>query len=153
LAIAVTAADAAKNEVVILAVNWVDVETVVTKYRSNLEGKILIDATNPMLKDLSFVNIGETGASELIAALIPGTIIVKAFNSLVGTWISGDPKVETGRKVVFVSGDHAPSNLIVSEIITKMGFFPLLLGSLYIGGLVQQAGKPLAAVNMIRVGN
>jgi len=151
LATAVTTAEAVKNDIIILAVKWESVATVITEYRTELEGKILIDVTNPILKDGSYEKFDGNSASEIIAAILPETKVVKAFNSLVGSWIEGDPQVGSGRKVVLVSGDHPESNATVSQIIEKLGFFPLELGRLHIGGLVQQAGKPLAAVNLIRV--
>ncbi|MDP9077703.1 MAG: NAD(P)-binding domain-containing protein [Bacteroidota bacterium] len=150
-AVAVSTVEAANNEVVIFAVKWEGVTTVLEECREALAGKILIDVTNPILKDGSYVSFEGSSASETIAALVPQTKVVKAFNSLIGAWIEGDPQVGQGRKVVLVSGDHPQSNETVSGIIEKTGFFPLTLGSLQIGGLVQQAGKPLAAVNLIRV--
>jgi 8-hydroxy-5-deazaflavin:NADPH oxidoreductase len=150
-AIAVNANEASKNDIVILALHWEKVAAVLKEYSTNLAGKILIDVTNPILEDGTYLDFEGTSASETIAKLIPGTSVVKAFNSLVGPWISGSPQIGNGKKVVFVSGDNGQDNLVVSEIIEKLGFFPLILGSLYVGGLVQQSGKPLAGVKLIRI--
>jgi predicted dinucleotide-binding enzyme len=81
LASAGTVAEAAKAEVVFLAVRWADMSQALQGL-PNWEGYIVVDTTNPILADGAYVDLGERTSSELVAAQLPGAREVKAFNSL-----------------------------------------------------------------------
>ena len=106
LASAGTVAEAAKAEVVFLAVRWADISQALQGL-PNWEGCIVVDTTNPILGDGTYVDLGERTSSELVAAQLPGTRVVKAFNSLFAAWIEDEPVQPAGKRVVFVSGDEA----------------------------------------------
>src|SRR6516165_5403531 len=70
---------AAAGEVIVLAVPWGAVPDAV-KALGSLNGRILVDATNPLNPDLSLaVGFNDSGG-ETVARLAPGARIVKAFN-------------------------------------------------------------------------
>ena len=71
----------AVGEVVILAVPYLAVFEILAQLGDVLQGKILIDATNPMKPDLSSAVEG-TSAAEEIQARIPGARVVKALNTV-----------------------------------------------------------------------
>ncbi len=72
------AADGA--DVVVLATPWSSAEVTLDQVGS-LEGKILVDATNPLAEGLSGLSIDpETSAGEMISQWCPGAKVVKAFN-------------------------------------------------------------------------
>lgn len=73
--------------------------------------------------------------------------MVKAFNSVPMAWISGFSK-EKPNTVLFVSGDDDSAKKAVSDLIEQMGFSPIDIGSLAVGGRLQQLGGPLAGVNL-----
>jgi predicted dinucleotide-binding enzyme len=50
--------------------------------------------------------------------------------------------------VIFVSGDHEEPKAYVKGLITDFGFAAIDLGGLVIGGRLQQAGGPLASVDL-----
>lgn len=57
-----------------------------------------------------------------------------------------------GAGVVFISGDHADAKADVEELATRMGFASIDLGSLEIGGYLQQfPGGPLPALNLVKL--
>lgn len=148
LASAGTVAEAAQAEVVFLAVPWAAIGQSLQGL-PNWEGRIVVDATNPILADGTYVDLGEHTSSELVAAQLPGARVVKAFNSLFAAWMADEPKQPAGKRVVVVSGDAADAKHTIKELISAMGFAPIDLGGLVEGGRFQQAGKPLAALNLL----
>jgi len=143
-----TVAEAAQAEVVFLAVRWADISQAVQGL-PDWQGRIVVDTNNPILVDGTYVDLGETTSSELVAAQLPGARVVKAFNSLFAAWIEDEPVQPAGKRVVFVSGDDADAKHTVKGLISAMGFAPVDLGGLVEGGRLQQAGKPLAALNLL----
>jgi predicted dinucleotide-binding enzyme len=148
LAAAGTVAEAAQAEVVFLAVPWAAISQALQGL-PNWQGRIVVDATNPILADGTFVDLGERTSSELVVAQLPGARVVKAFNSLFAAWIEAEPVQLGGKRVVFVSGDEADAKHTVKELSSTMGFAAIDLGGLVEGGRLQQAGKPLAALNLL----
>jgi predicted dinucleotide-binding enzyme len=145
---AVDTATAADNEVVILALRWVSIEQVLKQVAPQLSGKILIDTTNPVINMGDLADLHGTTSSELVASYIPDTKVVKAFNTLKAQWLTDSLSDVTGNRVIFTSGAFDDANATVSNIISDMGFSPIVLGNLAIGGAVQQYGKPLALKNL-----
>lgn len=144
----------AAQAVVVLAMRWEDMREAIAGL-GTLAGRIVIDTTNPyMEKDgqLSLIDIGERTSSEIVASLIPDARLVKAFNTLAANTLAADPELAGGgRRVMFVSGDHVPSKELVKNIASTVGWVPLDLGGLVAGGQLQQAGGPLAGIDLIRV--
>ena len=115
-------------------------------------GRIVIDANNPIEAPLfKPADLNGRLSSEIFADLVPGARVVKAFNHLQPHLVSGDPKAEGGRRVLFFSGDDAAAKGEVARLIDRLGFFGIDLGPLSVGGrLVQFPGGPLPALNLVR---
>jgi predicted dinucleotide-binding enzyme len=113
------------------------------------KGKIVVDVTNPILADGTLVDLGESTSSEVIAAQLPGARVVKAFNTLFATWLAAEPVQPAGKRVIFVSSDDAEAKRIVQGLAAAFGFATVDLGGLVQGGRLQQAGKPLAGLNLL----
>ena len=108
---------------------------------------MLIDATNPLVETspkLALADLGDKSASEVVAALMPGARIVKAFNSIVTVRFNEGVVKNGGRRLIFVSGDHPKPTAFVKPLIESFGFTAIDLGGLATGGRLQQAGGPLA---------
>jgi predicted dinucleotide-binding enzyme len=141
----VTVAEAAAAPVVLLATPWTTIETVLSGLPA-WDNRILIDATNPFLEVTPkwvLADLGERGASEVVAELAPGARVVKAFNNIVMTNFNAGPVRDQSRRVLFVSGDDSDAKAFVTDFINKMGFRTIDLGGLKDGGKMQQAGGPL----------
>ncbi|MBB3456245.1 putative dinucleotide-binding enzyme [Rhizobium sp. BK313] len=92
-------------------------------------------------------------SSEIVADLVPGARVVKAFNHLFAHLISGDPQAEGGKRVLFYSGDDVSTKAEVGTLIDRLGFFGIDLGPLSIGGkLAQFPGAPLPGLNLVKFG-
>ena len=146
-----TREQAASADIVLIAVNW-------TKLPSALVGlsawgnRIVIDANNPIEAPLfKPVDLNGRASSEVVADLVPGARVVKAFNHLRAEVLAGDPRSEGGRRVLLYSGDDTGAKSEVGALIDRLGFFGLDLGVLAIGArLVQFPGGPLAVHNLVK---
>jgi predicted dinucleotide-binding enzyme len=77
-----TPADAvAFGDVVLLAVPWPAKEEAIPE-AGPYDGKIVIDAMNPYTEDFELDDLGERTSSDIIATLVPGARLVKAFNTI-----------------------------------------------------------------------
>jgi predicted dinucleotide-binding enzyme len=114
--------------------------------RSPLAGKIVVDTTNnrtgPGPEGL--VDLGGRGSSEVVADLLPGARLVKAFNHL------PIPSLGTLREhpeplALFYAGDDAEAKSVVAGLIRDLGGAPVDTGGLVDGGRLQgTGGGPLA---------
>lgn len=143
-----TPRQAAEQELVVLAVNWPSVQTALFTL-PDWKDRVLVDATNRVAgyAPLTLGDVSGRTSSEIVADLAPGAKVVKAFNSVPMSWIS-DFSAKKPRTVLFVSGDHDDARKRVSELIEQVGFSCIDLGTLAVGGRLQQLGGPLAGVRL-----
>lgn len=128
------------SDLVILAVRWDQREKALKKL-PDWEGTIVVDALNnssgPRPEDV--IDLGDTTSSEVVAELLPGARVVKAFNhapiSLLGQPDGG---------VLFYCGDDAHAKTVVASLIKDIGGTPIDTGGLHEGGMLQGAGHRLA---------
>ena len=137
-----TVKEAAKQDIVILAVRWEQAEQALAEV-SDWNGRILVDATNrPLEEDTK----GKT-ASEVIASYASGARVVKALNTLVVNWIQ-DYSDKKPKLVLFLSGDDTDAKRKLARSLEETGFVPVDLGGLIDGGKLQQFGGPLNALHL-----
>jgi len=153
-ATAATREEAAACEVVLLAVPWDNVpETLASLPKWN--NQILIDGTNPFHgKAGSFTpaDVGNLSTSQLVAALTPGARVVKALNNMTVPNFEADPVVNGARRVAFVSADDDGAKKRIKTLLENFGYSVVDLGNLRNGGLIQQAGGPLAGRDFLERG-
>ncbi|HEY3741966.1 MAG TPA: NADPH-dependent F420 reductase [Bryobacteraceae bacterium] len=119
----------AASEIVVLATPWEAVEDIV-KTTPGWDGKIIIDATNPLLPALSGLALGTTtSAAEMVAGWAPRAKVVKAFNT-VGANIMADPKFPGHKVALFYCGDDKDAKQQVHTLAAELGFDPLDAGPL-----------------------
>ncbi|MGB6944439.1 MAG: NADPH-dependent F420 reductase [Bryobacteraceae bacterium] len=119
---AATLANAARDgEVLLLATPWPATEQIIAGL-GNLNGKILIDATNPLKPDLSGLTDGTTtSGAEQVASWSRGAKVVKAFNT-VGAGIMANSTFDGHRPVLFYCGDDAQAKEVVKKLIDQLVF-------------------------------
>jgi predicted dinucleotide-binding enzyme len=145
--------EAAKADVVFLAVPWSKIPGAV-RGLPHWDGRIVIDANNPIeAPAFRAIDLGGRASSLVIADLLPGARVVKAFNHLQAALLAGDPQAEGGRRVLFVAGDDADAKATVRQLIEQLGFAGVDLGTLDGGGRLSQfPGGPLPTLNLVRFG-
>ena len=146
--------EAAAADIVVLSVNWAQLPSALAGLPS-WDGRIVIDATNPVIQPgYQLAELGGRNSSEVVTDMLPGARLVKSFNTLLAAVLASDPKQAGGKRVVFLSGDDAAAKSTVGQLIDQLGFASIDLGSLAIGGKLQQfPGGPLPAVNLIKLAN
>ena len=109
----------------------------------------MFDTTNRLVgfTPLTLGDISGRTSSEIVADLAPGARVVKAFNPVPMAWISDFSQFKP-RTVLFVSGDEPDAKKPVHNIIEEIGFECVDLGSLAVGGRLQQLGGPLAGIRL-----
>jgi predicted dinucleotide-binding enzyme len=128
----VGAADTAPDgDIVILAVPYASAAAVVSEYGDALQGKVIVDITNPITPDSKgFVTPdGSSGAQEIAKAAPEGAHVVKAFNTLFSNVLAAGSA--EGRPLdVFIAGDDAQAKARVSAFIESLGLRPMDAGQL-----------------------
>jgi 8-hydroxy-5-deazaflavin:NADPH oxidoreductase len=153
-ATAATKEEAAACEMVLLAVPWDSVPGTLAslpKWRN----QILIDGTNPFhgkAGKFTPADVGNLSTSQLVAALAPGARVVKAFNHMTVPNLEADPVVNGARRVAFVSADDDEAKKRVEILLKELGYSVVDLGNLRDGGVIQQAGGPLAGRDLLERG-
>lgn len=148
-----TREEAASRDMVLAAVNWTKLPAALAGLPA-WDGRILLDANNPIEGPLfKPAELHGRTSSEIVADLVPGARLVKAFNHLQPHLLAGDPTAEGGRRVLFFSGEDADAKAQVAALIERLGFFGIDLGELAVGArLAQFPGGPLPALNLVRFG-
>jgi hypothetical protein len=148
---AATAKEAAAADIVVLAVPWSTVESVLAAVPA-WDGRILIDATNAIRAYnppvIELYDFDDETSSEVVERLAPGARVVKAFNTR-SYPLPAVPADAPGEKnVFFYCGDDADAKDQVRGILDGIGLAPLDLGTLGAGSRMQQIGGPLAGVSL-----
>ena len=145
---------AASCEMVLLAVPWDNVPAALASL-PRWKNQILIDGSNPFhgkAGKFTPVNVGNLSTSQLIAALAPGARVVKALNHMIVPNLEAEPVLNGARRVAFVSADDEDAKKRVEALLETFGYSVIDLGGLRDGGLIQQAGGPLAGHDFLERG-
>ncbi|AIC20150.1 MULTISPECIES: NADPH-dependent F420 reductase [Pseudomonas] len=148
---AVTTAQAALADLVFLAVNWSKIPSALVGL-GPWEGRVVVDTNNPIEAPLfTPFDLGGKPSTQVVAHRLPGARVVKAFNHL-PPHLLATPNAEGGKRVLFISGEHADAKQQVIELIRQLGFHGVDLGDLQQGQLAQFPGGPLPALNLVKHG-
>ena len=146
---AVTTAEAAEADIVVLALPWSQIKTLTNI--TNWNNRIVIDAANYHISSDFQVDIGTRPSSEVVQNYIPKARLVKAFNTLNFKLLETNPEVGNGNRVLFISGDDEDAKIEVGEMIEDIGFAPVDLGSLSDSRKYQEPKGALSLLNVIKL--
>jgi hypothetical protein len=120
-----------QNEVVIVATAFQDAVAALSSLGS-LEGKVVIDITNPLTADYMGLTIGHsTSAAEEIAKALPGVELVKGFNTLFAQVLASGPTFANGQQgSVFLASDSARAKQTAVALAQSLGWNTLDAGGL-----------------------
>lgn len=119
----------ADADIVVFAVPFAALETAVAQLAGELDGKIVIDVTNPLADDLSGLAIEGVSAAEIAQQAAPGARVVKAFNTVFAANQAAG-SVEDVQLDGFVAGDDADARATVADLLAEIGFRPIDVGGL-----------------------
>jgi len=125
------------SDVIILSIPWRSIDSLAT---FNVPGKIIVDTTNPYKEDGTFYDLGTDISSSKVIEHFPGTIVLKAFNTIWFKHLSenGNSSLPLSeRRVIPIAGDDKKAKEKISKIIEEIGFGPLDTGTLKEGSKLQ----------------
>lgn len=145
-----TREEAAAKDIVFVAVNWGRLPAALAGL-PNFGGRIVIDTNNPIEAPLfKPAELNGRLSSEIVADLVPGARVVKAFNHLAAALLATNPADHGGKRVMFYSGDDTAAKATVAALIGRLGFSGIDLGALAVGArLAQFPGGPLPILNLV----
>jgi predicted dinucleotide-binding enzyme len=136
----------AKADVVVLATPWWKTAEAVAVV-PGWTGKIVVDTTNNRRAPGpdGLIDIGEEISSEIVAGLVPGARVVKAFNTTpVPVLVAALGSAAGPDNAVYVAGDDPEAKHVVAELIASIGGEAVDTGDLHTGGRLQGMTGPLA---------
>lgn len=121
------AAAAAGADAVIVAVPWASAaHSVARDIAPHVDGKLVIDVTNPLTPDYSSLATEGTSAAEQLQAWLPGARVAKAFNTL---FASAQAQPSDTIQAPVAADDPKAKRQVIS-LVEAMGFSPLDVGGL-----------------------
>jgi predicted dinucleotide-binding enzyme len=116
-----------------------------------LAGKLVVDAMNywaPADGAVPLFDDQELSSSEIVQRRLTQATVVKALNQIAyqnledGRRPAGSPD----RHAIGVAGDDSDAAKVVGDVIDRIGYDPILLGSLRAGRILQPGGPVFGAV-------
>jgi predicted dinucleotide-binding enzyme len=140
---------AAFGDVVLVSVPYAAMPQIGADYAAELDGKIVIDTSNPIE--------GRDGAMALeaqrlcagiaTAQFLRGTRVVRAFNCIPAASLANEANRQPERIAIPIGGDDAQALEVAQRLVRDAGFDPVVVGSL---AETRQfdLGQPLAVGNL-----
>jgi 8-hydroxy-5-deazaflavin:NADPH oxidoreductase len=118
------------GDVVVLAVWDAAVDDIISRYQDQLDGKIVIDITNPIDVDaFEPLELAAGSAAQEIAGKAPGARVVKAFNTTFAATVA-DGRVAGEPLDVLIASDDEEAKETVSRLVSESGLRPIDAGPL-----------------------
>jgi 8-hydroxy-5-deazaflavin:NADPH oxidoreductase len=120
------------GDVVVLAVPYGAVAGIVAERGAQLAGKVVVDITNPV--DFatfdSLVVPADGSAAAEIAAALPGSRVVKAFNTTFAATLASGTVGGQQSTTVLIAGDDADAKSLLAGIVSAAGLRAIDAGPL-----------------------
>jgi 8-hydroxy-5-deazaflavin:NADPH oxidoreductase len=125
----------AKADVIVLAVWFNVMKEFVSRNRSALVGKVVVDPSNPIGPNgkggFEKIIPPDQSSGQIIAGLLPpGAELVKAFGTVAAESLSSGANREPERAVLFYATDFPEAGRVVSRLIATIGFAPMSVGGI-----------------------
>ena len=122
--------DPLASDVVVLAVWYTALDDVLGRYGDQLDGKVVVDITNPIDVDaFEPLKLEAGSAAQEIAAKAPGASVVKAFNTTFAGTL-GEGSVAGQPLDVLIASDDEDAKRTVIRIVSDAGLRPIDAGAL-----------------------
>ncbi|HRI79755.1 MAG TPA: NAD(P)-binding domain-containing protein, partial [Cyclobacteriaceae bacterium] len=130
-----TSAAIKEADVIIPAIYFNSLKEFFQTYAVELEGKIIVDVSNPIAPDgnggfKKIVGVHES-AGQILSNLIPKSAkLIKAFGTLGAGSLVGAAFNSPVKKVLFYASDSTNSNQQIEDVISSSGFEPFHVGGI-----------------------
>lgn len=127
-------------DAVLLAVNWWDVDGVLPRL-GDLDGKILIDCTNPYTDNTysKHADLGGKAAAQVIQERLPGARVVKGWNHVFADIVNSTPDFGGVAASVFLASDDDEAKEAVAALARDAGYDPVDAGPLWSAFNIEKA--------------
>lgn len=124
-----------KADIIVLAIYFGPIQEFLKQYSSELEGKIVVDPSNPIAPDENggfkkIIGQNESSGQILSTQLPKGTKLAKALGSLGAGSLATAAFQQPDRAVLFYASDDASINNEIEGVISDAGFEPVTVGGL-----------------------
>jgi predicted dinucleotide-binding enzyme len=139
--------------VVVFALWLDDMKNVLSAYASLLDGKIVVDPSNPLGFDATgkiFRTLpDDQSAASIVTSLLPASAhYVKAFGTLGADALASGANREPQRAVLFYATDDDAAATTVEQLIVAAGFDPLKVGGVAEAGRIEGPSGDLTQFGM-----
>jgi NADPH-dependent F420 reductase len=120
------------GEIVVLAVPYPAIDDVIAQRGDSLAGKIVVDITNPLDFETfdSLVVPADSSAAAQIAAALPESRVLKAFNTTFAATLASGQVGDTQPTTVLVAGDDADAKQSLIDLVVAGGLHSIDAGTL-----------------------
>jgi predicted dinucleotide-binding enzyme len=142
--------DAAQfSDIILLVTGWSNTQSAI-ETAGSLEGKILVDCTNPDGADGCYhISTGRIASgAEDIAMWANGAKVGKAFNHIYGSMLLAGTQFEENQPTVFYCSDYDETKKVITDLAKDIGLDPVDVGALKnarylepLGGLIAHLGE------------
>jgi len=135
-------------DIIIPAVPYSAQAEVAAHIKDVVTGKIVISLVNPLNATYDgLLTPATTSAAEELAALLPDSKIVKAFNTVFsGTLIN--PVIQGDQADTFIAANDADATATIAQMASDIGFNPLFAGKLDISRTLELMAALLIGLNI-----
>lgn len=112
-----------EGDVVVLAVPYPAVAGILNAYAGQLDGKTVVDITNPLNFETfdSLVVPSDSSATATIAAVLPNSAVVKAFNTTFAATLATKQVGDAAQTTVLLAGDDQAAKQQLAALIEAGG--------------------------------
>jgi NADPH-dependent F420 reductase len=135
-------------DIIIAAVPYSAEKDVAEKIREVANQKIVISIANPLNETYDgLVTAPDTSAAEELQKLLPNSKVVKAFNTTFAADFS-TPVIDGKQVDAFIAGNDQEAVQTVSELVSTVGFKPLITGDLSVSKTLERMQLLLIQLGM-----
>lgn len=120
---------AAVADIIVLAVPYAALPAVAADIAPVVDGKIVIDPSNPLKPDYSGLALSDSSGAEELARLLPNSRVVKAFNTLFAGNTARPDALGYQLDSLFATDDDAAKDAVCG-LSSSIGFRPIHVGPL-----------------------
>jgi predicted dinucleotide-binding enzyme len=123
---------AAFGDVILVSIPYAAMPQVGTDFAAELNGKIVIDTSNPVERrdGPMALDAQRKGAGVATAEFLRGTRVVRAFNCIPAASLANDGNRTPERIAIPIGGDDAQALAVAERLVRDAGFDPVVVGSL-----------------------